>query len=120
MARSSGATRYADSQAPPRMSAFGRKQTFAVRPVQGCHFETALGVAADRPPASAYDNWLAARITLLACFSNFALVRREVGPEMHIDPSSRQFSANTGAATLDTSASRSPNEIWKPRSRMDS
>src|SRR6478735_9406320 len=87
---------------------------------QGCHLDTAAGVAGDRLPASAYDSWLAARITALACFSSFGLVRRELGPEMHIEPSSRQFRPNTGAATLATSGSRSPSEMWKPRSRIDS
>jgi hypothetical protein len=60
------------------------------------------------------------RMTDLACFSSFVLVSRELGPEMHIEPSSRQFSPNTGAATLATSRSRSPREMWQPRSRIDS
>jgi len=68
-------------------------------------------VAVDRLPASAYDSWLAARTTPFACLSSFALVRRELGPEMHIEPSRRQFSPKTGAATLATSGSRSPSEM---------
>ena len=57
-------------------------------------------------------------MTLLACFSSFVFVNLELGPEMHMDPSSRQLRPNTGAATLDTAASRSPIEMWKPHSRM--
>ena len=37
-----------------------------------------------------------------------------------MEPSSRQFSPNTGAATLATSGSRSPREMWNPRLRIDS
>lgn len=44
-------------------------------------------------------------MTLFACFSSLAFVRRELGPEMHMDPSRGQLRPNTGAATLDTSAS---------------
>ena len=51
-------------------------------------------------------------MTTVACFSSFALVSLELGPEMHIDPSSRQLRPNTGAATLATSRSRSPSEMW--------
>ena len=59
-------------------------------------------------------------MTAFACLSSFAFVSRELGPEMHIEPSSRQLRPKTGAATLATSASRSPSEMWKPRSRIDS
>ena len=80
-------------------------------PLQGCHVEITLGVSCERSPANAYDKRLAASITVRACTSSCALFRREVGPEMHIDPSKRQFRPNTGAATLETWGSRSPKEM---------
>jgi hypothetical protein len=52
-----------------------------MRPSQGCHLDTAR-VSPDRPPANAYDNWFAARITVFACECGFALLRREVGTQV--------------------------------------
>ena len=80
---------------------------------QGCHRDTAAGVAAERLPASAYDSWLAARITAFACFSSFAFVRRELGPEMHMEPSSRQFTKAPMGAPTEPSASPSSSEILR-------
>lgn len=44
---------------------------------------------------------MAARITLLAYFSSLVVVRRETGPEMHMEPSRRQLSPHIGGVTAD-------------------